>query len=98
MDDFLRGYGITSYGVFCDLVHIGRNDIMKMSPDLFIDYGIAVPFSQKLRLSAKAKHQVDIVIYSENAKQVKATFNIEFSGQWKDLSEEMFKEVVIEMS
>lgn len=85
-----------SYGVFCDLVHIGNLDIViRKSSALFLDYGVSVPFSQTRRLSINKRYQLDIAVYSENAALTKTTFEIFFSGEWKDESQDMFKEISI---
>jgi hypothetical protein len=95
-EDGLVDINSNSYGVFCDLVHVGHLDIVaRRSPDLFIDYGVPVPFSQIKRLSINTRYQLDVVVYAENAELSKSTFEILFSGNWKDESADMFNEISI---
>ena len=94
--DGLVNINSNSYGVFCDLVHIGHLDIVvRKSPDLILDYGVPVPFSQIKRLSINTRYQLDVVVYAENAELAKSTFEVFFSGKWKDGSKEMFNEISI---
>jgi hypothetical protein len=53
-------------------------------------------FSQPKRLPP-GKYRIKIAIYSENSAKKEATFQVSWSGQWKETEEEMFKEVVIEL-
>jgi len=41
------------------------------------------------------KHQIEIAIYSKNAKRVSRKFNIAWSGTWRDQESEMLNELVI---
>ena len=41
------------------------------------------------------KYQIDIAIYSKNAKRISRKFNITWSGNWKNLESEMLNELVI---
>ena len=46
-------------------------------------------------LPGKAK--IKISVYSENAPKIEQYFQIYWSGKWKDLESDMFKEIVISL-
>lgn len=52
-------------------------------------------FSQPNRLPS-GRYCIEVGIFSENSKKISRTFQISWSGNWKDTQEEMFKEIVAE--
>lgn len=77
-------------GWFCDLAHIAENQ-----KKMFIDYKEPYPNSQLNVIEPNIKHRIKVSVYSENAKPVSKEFEIYWSGQWKNNSREMFKEITI---
>lgn len=97
-------------GWFCDLVHVEKGHYHEVPSDMYqttheavikadlaFDYLQPFPNSQYHVLQPNVKHQVKVAIYSENALPVKHTFEIVWSGTWKDNAEDMFKEVKIDL-
>lgn len=41
------------------------------------------------------KYKIDLVVYSKNAKKITRSFNITWSGMWKDEEDDMLNELVI---
>lgn len=96
-------------GWFCDLVHVEKDEKefrpdpydkpQKISTtDLVFDFMPPFPNSQYHILRPQIRHRVKIAVYSENASPVKRYFEINWSGAWKENTEEMFKEFQIAMS
>lgn len=81
-------------GWFCDLVHI-TNVVEKEK--LWIDYKQPIPHSQRSLLDQGTEYKIAVSVYCENAKEVKKTFEIYWSGVWRDECEHMFKEVQLKM-
>lgn len=79
-------------GWYCDLVHIEKNTFAE---GLVFDYKLPCPNSQYRKLKTKINHKVDISVYSENAKPIRSSFLIQWSGNWKDEPEHMYKELVV---
>ena len=52
-------------------------------------------FSQPNRLPP-GRYCISVGIFSENNKKISRTFKISWSGNWKNIEEEMFKEIVAE--
>jgi hypothetical protein len=52
-------------------------------------------YSQPNRLP-QGKYRVDVVVYSENSKEVRRRFILSWSGTWREDEEEMFKQLVIQ--
>jgi hypothetical protein len=52
-------------------------------------------FSQPNRLPP-GRYRITVGIFSENNKRISRTFKISWSGKWKNMEEEMFKEIVVE--
>jgi hypothetical protein len=95
---------------FCDLLSVPSKEqqerLVKVEkyinpPDTpSYEYGIILNaknifFSQPNRLP-KGKYKVEIAVFSENCKSIKTTFEISWSGNWKDDEQNMFREIVIE--
>lgn len=95
---------------FCDLLSIPSNSQQKrlVESGKYInppetspyEYGIILNvqnifFSQPNRLP-KGKYKVELNVFSENCKLIKASFEISWSGNWKDDENNMFQEIVIE--
>lgn len=89
-DEFLN-INPNSPGWFCDLIHLEQGQGRGMK----IDYKMPYPNSQYNEIIPKAKHKILVAVYSENAKPVFKEFEIFWSGDWNDVSEKMFKEVII---
>jgi len=51
-------------------------------------------YSQPNRLPP-GKYKIDIGLYAENHKKISHSFKISWSGTWKNLEEEMFREIVV---
>lgn len=96
--------------LFCDIVSIPSAAHQKAHRDLVgayvdlkyapsYDLGIvlnvnAVFFSQPNRLPP-GRYRLDVAIYSENAERVSQSLFVSWSGVWKHLEPEMFRECVI---
>jgi hypothetical protein len=95
---------------FCDLLSIPYRDQQDrfVKAEKYInppettpyEYGIILNvknifFSQPNRLP-KGKYKVEIIVFSENCTSKKVTFEISWSGNWKDDEQNMFREIVIE--
>jgi hypothetical protein len=70
-------------------ISMAEQDRLKFTLDLG-----AVFFAQRdARLPGK--HRVTVAVYSENARHVRRTFEIAWSGQWKPTEAGMYQEIVI---
>jgi hypothetical protein len=96
---------------FCDLCHIpsARLQALELNTDKYVNprdsgqFGVGVVlnvktafYSQPNRLPA-GRYRVAVTIYSENSKTIKKSFQISWTGIWKDAETEMFREAVIEL-
>lgn len=96
--------------VFCDIGHLSSSEYqryfeisryasmneedqrkLKFFLDLHIYY-----FAQRDSF-IPGNYKIKVGIYSENAKKCEQTFQITWSGVWKDREEEMFRELVIKV-
>jgi hypothetical protein len=92
---------------FCDLLHVPSENYQKQFPGPNVNprscsaFPIGILLDVKFHMNSQpsrlpiGKYRVEIAIYSENATKVNRTFEIAWSGNWKDQEEDMFKELVI---
>ena len=92
--------------LFCDIGHISSPSLQKdkeisqfYKDNNEIKFFFETPFryfsQQDCILPGKAK--IKISVYSENALKIEKYFQIFWSGKWKDLESDMFKEIVISL-
>lgn len=95
---------------FCDLLHVPSKqyqDSMKhflgyVNPPEGDEFDLGAIMNVKAAFYAQpnrlppGKYKIDVVIYSENSKEVRRSFIVTWSGNWKDNEENFFKELVIE--
>jgi hypothetical protein len=95
---------------YCDLfnipvkihqeIYLKKNICVNPPESVDFDLGIilnvkAAFYSQPNRLPP-GKYKVDVAVYCENSKTVRGSFEITWSGNWKDTEENMFKEIVVD--
>jgi len=95
---------------FCDLLSIPSVAFQRVHRDLFgayVDPQYSPSFDLGLVLSVRAaffsqpnrlppgRYRIDITIYSENADKVSMQLFISWSGVWKPVENEMFRECVV---
>jgi len=76
-------------GWFCDLIHLENLN----NTGMLIDYKMPYPNSQYNEIIPLTKHKILISVYSENAKPILKIFEIEWTGEWREDAQEMFREV-----
>lgn len=81
-------------GWFCDLVHI---ETYREKEKIWIDYKQPIPHSQPLVLDCKVNYKMDVAVYCENAKEVRRSFEIYWSGKWDDEPNIMYRETSVRM-
>lgn len=96
---------------FCDLCHIPSAQLqaIEFNAGKYInprdseqfDVGVVLDvktafYSQPNRLPA-GRYRVAVAIYSENSKTIRKSFQISWTGVWKNAETEMFREAVIEL-
>lgn len=96
---------------FCDLCHIpsARLQAIELDAGKYVnpkdsgqfDVGVVLDvktafYSQPNRLPA-GRYRVIVAIYSENSKTIRKSFQISWTGVWKDSETAMFREAVIEL-
>ena len=89
--------------IFCDIGHISHPKIAeksvffleKDSQELKFLFDITDRFFAQRDCISPGKAKIKISISSENAPKCERYFQIEWSGNWKDQEQDMFREIVI---
>lgn len=81
-----------SRGVFCDIGHVNQND-SRFILDILDHYNVQIQYES---LDPGDTCILQYGVYSGNSKHKTEYFKISWSGKWKDNSDDMFKELVIE--
>ena len=106
-EDHLKTIHPGRKGVFCDIGRINHpkykaNSIYRGISETEKQENIFFFTARKIFYSqwdclVPGKYQIQISVYSKNAKRITKRFKISWSGKWKDIEEEMFKEIEISL-
>ena len=65
--------------------------------EFYLDFWYGIGGFQPRYLSANKRYRFKIIVGSENAQYVNQRYELFWTGVWKDIPEEMFKEIVIKV-
>lgn len=93
---------------FCDIGHVSEPAFQQQhEPSHYVGITPAQQSTLKFKFETPydffaqwdclvpGKHRVTVAVYSENARPVRRTFNIAWSGQWEATEQVMYRELVI---
>jgi len=95
---------------YCDLLHVPSQNYQDLlgpqgayvNPPESGDFNLGAILNVKAAFYVQpnrlppGKYKIDVVVYSENAEEVRRGFLVTWTGKWQDREQDMFQELVIQ--